>query len=369
MLEHYTSVEGFRGILSTKNLRMTRVEFMNDPLESRVMRNIIERYLENSNKEMKTIEAVAEVLKKKKIEGKIKETKDLHKKANVMDYMDFILENIRMYVLSLTSKDDKLEIWNYYGNGGIQLSIDEEKLMNEMEKDLKELKNPEAYVACGKVIYVKEGEKPEEIPLNELFESFNLRGIDTKMCGELTKVIKKQHGEDNTIKKFVDLFTFDYYRSMEFLRRTEKIGDDSEKEEILSEIYENQNSVASRMLFKKGYYIYMIILSALVKTASYKYEEETRIIYFENLLAKSEGKRKDSQFIVKPIGGQSYLCPYIEFKVAKIGEALNAVTISPTLKNVPIEEKVYMQAFYEFVESHSGNEGIKVGVSQHKIRW
>ena len=44
MLAHYTSVDGFNGIVTSDTLRMTRSEFMNDPSDCKMLGTLIEQY-------------------------------------------------------------------------------------------------------------------------------------------------------------------------------------------------------------------------------------------------------------------------------------------------------------------------------------
>lgn len=352
MLAHYTSVEGFNNIIKNDQLRMTRSEFMNDPSDSRMLGKMICEYLEKSRKEDQLLN---------------RNVQYIYERATVRDYIEFIQKKIHLYVLSFTNKDDEMEFWNYYGNGGVQLNIDEEKLLVNMVGNLV---SEEEYLACAPVIYTSEKQALKDIQLRAPLAEFNLRGKNNQaIFEEHMKKLDPQHKqlyEIDNVQKFVDYFVNDYCKSLKYLHDENQISSISTSDEIMSMVFENQVTANNKMIFKKDFLIYMILLSALVKTDSYEYENETRIVYFENSLLNR--KSKDDQYEPKTILGQKYIRPYVEFDKLLLYNALNSIVISPLTRNIPIDDNLYRDVVVHFLESNK-YRNIDVNISKHKCRW
>lgn len=350
MLAHYTSVDGFNGIVTSDTLRMTRSEFMNDPSDCKMLGTLIEQYLKESNKKEGCIEEYKAIEK-------------IYEKVTVMDYIKFIQDNIPLYVLSFTDKLDEMEFWNYYGNGGAQLNIDEEQLIENMCKQLGE----EEYLICAPVKYASNDQNIETICLSE--QLGNLKAYDKNNESVFEKHMEsggKGIYQKTNIKEFVDSFVTDYVISMQYLYKSGIIDDSTSKSDVLKEIFKNQNEISESMIFKKDLLMYMISLSALIKTSSYEYENEKRIVYFHNTVGE---KRKKDQYELKSILDQKYIRPYIEFKDVKLYEGVvGEVLLSPLTRNVPIDDTLYKKIIKEFMQSnHYGD--ISVENSKHKCRW
>lgn len=352
MLAHYTSVEGFNSIIAKDNLRLTRSEFMNDPSDSQVLGNMIEEYLKTSSKESQLVD---------------KSIEHIYKKASVMNYIEFVQKKIHLYVLSFTDKADEMEFWNYYGNGGVQMNIDKENLLRNMAS---KIISEEEYLACAPVIYVSEKQELKDICLQGPLAEFMLRGKNNQSIFEehmkkLDSERKQLYKIDN-IQKFVDFFINDYCRSLKYLYEEKLITNTNSCDEILKTIFENQINANNKIIFKKDFLIYMILLSALVKTNSYEYEKETRIVYFENSLLNK--KSKDDEYEPKTILGQRYIRPYIEFDKLQMYDALKSIVISPLARNIPIDDNLYKEVVKHFMES-KGFMNVETNISKHKCRW
>lgn len=352
MFAHYTSVEGFNSIIVNDKLRMTRSEFMNDPSDSRMLGKMICKYLQKSGKEDQLLD---------------RSVRRIYEKATVMDYIEFVQKTIHLYVLSFTDKADEMEFWNYYGNGGVQLNIDEENLLVNM---VGKLVSEEEYLACAPVIYTSEKQELKDIQLKSSLAEFNLRGKNNQsIFEEHMKKLDPQHKqlyEINNVQKFVDFFVNDYCRSLKYLFDENQISNISSSDEIMNKVFENQVTANNKLIFKKDFLIYMILLSALVKTDSYEYENETRIVYFENSLLNK--KSKEDQYELKTILGQKYIRPYVEFDEIQLYYALNSIVISPLTRNIPIDDNLYRDVVVHFLESNK-YKNIDVNISKHKCRW
>lgn len=352
MFAHYTSVDGFNSIIVNDKLRMTRSEFMNDPSDSRMLGKMIFEYLEKSGKAEQLLD---------------ESVKTIYDKAPVMDYIEFIQNMIHLYVLSFTDKADEMEFWNYYGNGGVQLNIDKEKLLFNM---VDKLESEEEYLACAPVIYTSEKQELKDIQLKTCLAEFNLLGKNNQsIFKEHMKNLDSKHKqlyEINNVQKFVDYFVNDYCRSLKFLFDKNQISNISSRDEIMHTIFENQVMANNKMIFKKDFLIYMVLLSALVKTDSYEYENETRIVYFENSILSK--KSKDDKYELKTILGQKYIRPYVEFDKIQLSHALSSIVISPLTRNIPIDDNLYRDVIVHFLKNNK-YENIDVNVSKHKCRW
>ena len=137
-------------------------------------------------------------------------------------------------------------------------------------------------------------------------------------------------------------------------------------------VFENQIQAKDQIIFKRDLLLYMILLSALVKSNSYLDEKEIRIIYF----SIDKGNKIEEEYEQKMISDQKCIRPYIEFNGLKFGKAVESILISPLAKNVPIEDDLYKEVISNFVDSklkkqdrdYSENT-IEISISKHKCRW
>lgn len=361
MLAHFTSIDGFKGIIQESGLRMTRSEFMNDPLDSKVLGNMIKKYLNDSDIEKSKLEEI----KKEMIDEEQKSyLENVYNRAKVIEYIEFIQKKIPLYVLSFTDKEDEMEFWNYYGNGGVEINFKEEILLEDLRK---ELKNQDEYFACSPVIYVSKNQTLKEINLKNNLSKYTLiekNGMPIYDKNKTNTMNSSLYEIDN-LQSFVDAFIGDYLIGIKYLIEHNEIGDKNEKKEIMECIFKNQISLTDRMVFRKHFLIYMILLSALIKTNSYEYENETRIIYFENSL---ENRKREDSYEIKTNFGQKYLRPFIEFKVRNLDQSIDKIIISPLTNNIPIDTELYKRIVTEFIENKYHSD-IEVISSCHKCRW
>lgn len=356
MLVHYTSVEGFKNIISCDSLHMTRSEFMNDPADSKKFGEKIARFLLENGKEK-------EIVKEELNDGYI----DIYNKVPIKSYIDFLQNNINLYVLSFTNKMDEMELWNYYGNGGIQLEVDEEILLSSLAS---KLTKDEEYLVCSPVIYVDDNISLNNLDLESPISEFNLRSVNNKNIIKehmnLSDDLWKRLYSINNLGEFVDRFIRDYVYSLNYLSENKMINEQNTAEEILIAVYENQSSMDRKMIFKKDFLIYMIILFATIKSKSYKYEEETRIVYFENTL--SEKKARTISYESKTVVGQNYLRPYVEFEEIKLADSLQRIVTSPLTHNIPFDKSLYNNTLAQFIRKYQ-KISIEIKASNHKCRW
>ena len=115
ILYHYTTVEGLKGIIENKNLRATRIEFLNDSSEKKYIHDLINE-IRNSDKEFKDIY----------------DTLNSDFISLLEPPMSALFDRLlgkdgKLYVISLCKQQDLLPMWNLYsrGNGySIGINID-----------------------------------------------------------------------------------------------------------------------------------------------------------------------------------------------------------------------------------------------------
>ena len=54
-LYHYTSVDGFEGIVKNNSIRMTKSEFLNDPYDCHLFVKLVEKYLDANESEINKV--------------------------------------------------------------------------------------------------------------------------------------------------------------------------------------------------------------------------------------------------------------------------------------------------------------------------
>ena len=352
MKYHYTSVDATTSMYRVKNLRMTRSEFLNDPADCKVLFSLIEKYL---------------AYKSAEIENHLNSSdlRQLYEKAPLVNYIAFLQNHIHLYVLSLTGNNDQMSMWNYYGSGGMQLSIDIDQLIGTLHKNLLQ---PNQYLAYSDVKYVSDTDTVETIS----FEPFCSFHLDTKDHKNIFKTHSTRSGrsgavhplyQTTTLSGFVDTYITGYIRSIEYLSSINCISMTNSAEEIFKAIYNNTNDLDNYYEFKKDLTLYMIVLSALLKNDTYSFEKEFRVVYFENTLSPLI----NTEYTVSFLQGQKYLRPYMEIPLATT-EFIREITLSPLTRNIPIDSELYTEIISEFIQKESGHS-TNVNWSKHKIRW
>lgn len=122
-LYHYTSKEGFLGIIKNKTLWATEILFMNDSKESKIPFEILLKLLsEEKNSDIR-----------KKIEDAQNVTK-----INIFDFYK-AFEGFNTYVISFSEKQNDLNQWRSYGENGSGFCIEfnTNQLQLAIDKNLK----------------------------------------------------------------------------------------------------------------------------------------------------------------------------------------------------------------------------------------
>ncbi len=348
---HYTSVDGMTSIMKSRRLRLTRSEFLNDPSDSKVLFVLLKKYLEYQDA---TIKAKLTPI-----------SRPLYEIAPLIDYIDFLQKHIHLYVLSLTDNSDQMSMWNYYGSGGMELSIDIEELIGELRKSLRVANQ---YLAYSPIQYISETDDVSSISFSPFCE-FHL---DSKSEKNIFFENSKKQGQNGTLhplykttelKGFIDTYITGYSQSLLFLSGNGTISTASTPEDIFKAVHNNTNNLNNYLEFKKDLTLYMIVLSALIKSETYSYEKEFRLVVFENTLAPS----LNVQYGVQNLHTQKYVRPYFETDELDTS-FIKAITLSPLTRNLPIDSGLYVETIADFIKSTSTNN-MNIAWSRHKIRW
>lgn len=350
---HYTSVEGMAAILGDRTLRLTRSEFLNDPADGKVLFTIVKQYIDSKRMDIDSRLATPDL-------------KLIYQNAPVDYYMEFLQKHIHLYVLSLTENNDEMSMWNYYGSGGMQLCIDVDELVQDISS---KLPTDNYYIAVAPVKYISDGDTVSTI----VFEAFRNFQLNKKGRSNIFFENSHKRGKNGALHPlyqttelsgFVDTYIKGYIESLKYLHETKKtISCSSGAEEVFRAVFENTNELNNYYEFKKDLTLYLIVLSALLKNDTYRYENEYRVVIFENALAQSENVK----YFVQSLQGQKYMRPFIEMREVSL-DCIKGVTLSPLTKNLPIDGGLYTEVIGEFVGKKTG-KSTAVTCSKHKIRW
>ena len=365
-LYHYTSVSGFDGIIRSNSIRMTRSEFLNDPYDCHLFIKLVEKYL-----------AEKQTLVKETISNLGKCRKDVEKLyyeagCDLVAYIEYIQSHIGLYVMSLTEEQDAMNMWNYYGNGGMELEFDVDKLADSLRRTFA---SEREFLSKSKVIYANTDYSIENIIVPD-FSQFVLVNRDSKdIFGEHRKFINEnsfykadQLYETSNLAKFIDTYLKGYVTSMEYLLNKGIIATNTPADKVYESIFDNISKLNNFYYWKNDLSLYMLVLSALIKSDTYQYENEYRIVYFENTI--NTEKRKTEEYGMKSIDANQFLYPFVSFEDERLlNDAILNIIISPMTNNLPIDNDLYEKTIRRFLLSCGYDNEVGINYSKHKIRW
>ena len=353
---HYTGINAFDQIIKTKKLRMTRAEFLNDPDECSIFFEMIKNFYYSKESEdlfNSTIESLSVTEDKKDIISDI-----VFEKYTIVDFIMDLKDNINFYILSLSLAPDELSMWNYYGDNGIMLELDEKKLIKSFCGNLKE----NYYIACGKVRYLSKQEVDK--PINLLTE-INFK----QKCKIYEKNNQEINYEDITaiqgdkLHNFLITYINNFVKSVSYLLDAEP----NFETDYFSYIYNNCKNLDRNLEFKRLMQIYMTSLSAFFKPDTFAYENEYRIVCFSTEINNYD--------LEKYAIYKSFYKPYIEFEIRELPSCINSVTLSPMFRNSPIPVELHTQVVERFMNQEfiglgdDSEKQIEVTISEHSVRW
>ena len=364
-LYHYTSVGGFEGIIKNDSIRMTRSEFLNDPYDCHLFVKLVEKYL-NSNRDL--VKDTINSLSTCRREVEILYTQ---KGCELVPYIKYIQSNIGLYVMSLTEAQDAMNMWNYYGNGGMELEFTIEKLVNSLRKTLV---SEREFLSKAKVIYANSELDIEKIEVPNFSEFILMNRDSGDVFGNHRSFIKSnsyykadQLYDTCNLAMFIDTYLKGYIVSLEYLLKQGKITVETPVEKIYDMIFDNISNLNNYYYWKKDLSLYMLVLSTLIKSDTYRYEDEYRIVYFENTI--NQERRKKEEYGMKGIGANQFLYPFISFKDEQLlKDSLSQIIISPMTNNLPIDNSIYEKTIKKFLINCNFNPEINIKYSKHKIR-
>ena len=365
-LYHYTSVDGFEGIIANNSIRMTKSEFLNDPYDCHMFIKMVEKYLEAHSDEIRITIS--------KLRDCSKEVEELYfnKRCNLISYIEYIQKNIGLYVMSLTKEKDALNMWNYYGHGGMQLDFSMDSLTDALRGTFVSEKE---FLTESKVIYANMELDIEKINVPD-FSNFVLMNNESRnIFTEHRSFIKEnsyyqadQLYTTSNLGKFIATYTKGYVTTLEYLLKKKIIRTSMETNNIFAKVFDNISKLDNFYFWKHDLSLYMLVLSALIKSDTYAYENEHRIVYFEYSI--NTEKKKKEEYSIKSIEASRFIYPYITFKKDRLlNSSLKGVTISPVTSNLPIDNEVYKETLEKFLDSKGYGRNINLEYSKHSIRW
>ncbi len=364
-LYHYTSVSGFESIVKNHEIRMTKSDFLNDPTDCHLFLSLIDTYLHSKSD---LVEKHISSLK-----HSCPQLETIYKKGcDLTKYIKYLHKNISMYVLSLSKINDEMNMWNYYGQGGMELKLSTSDLVKTFRKSLA---SEEEYLTESTVIYANQDAKVEDIVVPSFSQfvlinkkSENLFSDNRKFISAKSSYEADQLYHTDSLDTFIDVYLKSYINSMKHLLSSAQICDTDSAEFIFGKIFNNDRNLNGFYAWKHDLSLYMLVLSSLIKSDSYKYEAEHRIVYFE--YSTDSNRQKQEQYFSKHIAAGDFLCPYISFKGDQLlADVLQGVTVSPVTKNLPIDDDIYLENIKRFLASNRMNCCTAVKHSKHTIRW
>lgn len=309
-LYHYTSVGGFEGIISTDSIRMTNSDFLNDPTDCHLFVTLIEKYMD-AHLDLLSKSISSLMTYKTEIDY-------LYRKRNcdLIHYIEYIHKHITLYVMSLTQIDDGMNMWNYYGHGGMQLEFLMPKLVDALKNTFVSEKE---FLTEAKVIYANSDFEVKKIIVPD-FSKFVLmnNGSNNIFADHRSFIDSKSHYDasqlysTSSLEKFINIYVKSYVSTLEYLFKNKEIDINTSQDEVFEKIFDNVSKLNNFYYWKHDLSLYMLVLSALIKSDTYEYENEYRIVYFEYNV--NPNKKKNEEYTLKNISSGDLICPYITFQ-------------------------------------------------------
>lgn len=366
-LYHYTSVDGFKSIIENHYFRLSESSFLNDPDDCKLFNDFLVKNINDP-------EFFIETTKMKALMNNKDNILEIYKKCSFEDYIKYLEKNIKLYVMSFSSKDDDLTMWNYYGKGGFSLKVSKDQLIQVMKNNLKE--NDE-FFTISNVIYTKK-DTCDKIPN---FNSFHLYSKEyDDLLKENENIRKEENKEDiknlfekDNLETFIHIYYKGYLLSLDYLLKKKVISNEDDQEAICKAVFKNTKDFEIKninMLWKRDLSLFMILLSSLIKSNSYESENEIRVVYFKYDIENKENENINYYIRHTPFG--NLLSPYISLKGSneEFNDLIEKIIISPATKNLPVNIDMYKDTLKEYLLLKNYNKASKsINYSKHNIRW
>lgn len=365
-LYHYTSVGGFEGIIGDNSIRMTKSDFLNDPFDCHLFVTLIKKYIDAHPNVL--LDSISN------LETHKMEVDELYrnKQCDLIHYIEYIQKHIGLYVMSLTKTNDGMNMWNYYGHGGMELEFSIDDLIDSLRSTFVSEKE---FLTEAKVIYANSELDVEKISVPDFSEFVLINNESKNLFDDHRSFIKKnsyyeadQLYSTSSLDKFINTYVKGYVASLEYLMKQGIINVNSTPDTVFDKVFDNISKLNNFYYWKHDLSLYMLVLSALIKSDTYEYEDEHRIVYFEYNI--NSDKKKLEEYSMKNIDSSRFIYPYITFKkLGLLQSSLRSTTISPVTSNLPISEDTYIETLKKFLVSKGFDNSLNVRYSKHIIRW
>lgn len=172
----------------------------------------------------------------------------------------------------------------------------------------------------------------------------------------------------SNLGNFIYIYVKGYITTLEYLIKQNQININTEPDVVFERVFDNISKLNNFFYWKHDLSLYMLVLSALIKSDTYQYEDEHRIVYFEYNI--DGNKRKSEEYGVKSIDNNRFLYPYIVFeKDCMLKESLKSVIVSPITRNLPIDKNSYCETLKKFLLGNGFDKSVDIKYSKHMIRW
>ena len=194
---HYTSPEGFLGVLKDQKIRFTDIRYMNDRSEGIYFVKLLLDYIAKNKGAYPHAEDVVYSLLG---ENNLEDIRNLN--VSSVKYRVTMMRKphpARAFLFCTCCDSDSLNMWNYYvKNGsyqGYNIGIKVESFLKEIDKNLPKSSNVSIYY--GKVLYSKKEQQNEIENLLQTLETSLTRSSESSYMKNLA---------DWALKRYIDLY-------------------------------------------------------------------------------------------------------------------------------------------------------------------
>ena len=323
LIHHYTSLDGLMGILGSKTMRATSVEYMNDTTEvvygiimaREVVKDVLECHASPTTDEFIVVNAFV-----KTVQSHIEEFLDTPEaRRNGSGY----------YAVCFCEEHDQLSQWRAYGGrAGFSLDFNAEEFVNSVSI-------PTNNQGQG-------GDEDLQEPTETLDEDLSERNDRLY----LKKVIYKKDDQRDLMKRLLEACIECFDR---FVHSPEGLGQ-------FHHVLDRDKETIPKYISKMADYTMKKLLrcASILKHPRFSEENEQRLVYRRNSDATFSGLR----FRKSPRG--RYIIPYTEITV-DLSKCLRSITCGPSL---PL---LSSSSVYTFLAA-KGLGGIEVNVAEVPLR-
>ncbi|MEG0284272.1 MAG: hypothetical protein RR577_04425 [Erysipelotrichales bacterium] len=343
MYYHYTSVLNFKNIICNKQLFLSDLEMMNDPQEIEVAIGLLSQIIkDNFNHEEYLNNLYTEFLEHSISRKNVISKEELHEiivdKNMFEEFLKYLLKECSIYILSLSSSNDYLPMWNYYSQtSGISFSIDLDSLISDINKDEKYC---DFCIGKRDVMYTNNfdkdiiGKELESIILDYAYiVNYFVKGVSDKKW-TINDESEKLH---ELCSKIIFL-----------------------EQENISTLFKEKNFKARLSRFAD-----LIFLFSSIKEETYMYENEVRVIAFTY---QNETKSEIENITICSSHTYPFFRKYIEIPFSQ--KYIRDITLAPVIKNIPIKEEKIISSLEFFLNKFGGvQKNIDINISKHETRW